>query len=172
MGYCHLKGPGSLTGQSIAPRHDGIDLSASHNALWESDRQGLSQEAPDGSSCHRPRVKEPSGRSDPPRPWNPASFSVPTGRQAVCGDQGYDLCSRNLLGSRLTNDEYRHEVPSRHGDRGGQNQHPELCRRWERGPEDRGYRQQRQKWAVGGWDNRGRSGGFPEKRMPVLGLRY
>lgn len=54
-------GPDSLTSQSIAPRHDGVDLSSSHNALWEGNRQGLSQEAPDGGSCHRLRVKGQSG---------------------------------------------------------------------------------------------------------------
>lgn len=31
------------------------------------------------------------------------------------------------LESRLTDDEYGHEVPSRHGDCCGQDQHPELC---------------------------------------------
>lgn len=34
----HLLVPDPLTCQSIGPRHDGIDLASSHDALWEGNR--------------------------------------------------------------------------------------------------------------------------------------
>lgn len=56
----------------------------------------------------------------------------------------------HLRGSRLTNDEYGHEIPSRHGDRGSQNQHPELCRRGDQRAEVMSNRDISAGWSVEG----------------------
>lgn len=93
-------------------------------------------------------------------PWG--STSVPSWGGGWASSHGPDPITLSLSDPqhpRLTKDKYGHEVPSGHGDCGGQNYHPELWVVGTEGAEVRGS------WTkVGKGGTRQGTGGFPREK--------